>query len=47
MLFRSLGLGEDWPGLHSAEFDFNDRAIEAGITVMSALALETLNQAAR
>jgi len=45
--FLRLGLGEDWPGLHSAEFDFNDRAIEAGITVMSALALETLNQAAR
>jgi amidohydrolase len=44
--FLRLGLGEDWPSLHSAEFDFNDRAIEAGITVMCALALETLNQPA-
>ena len=45
-VFLRLGLGEDWPGLHSAAFDFNDQAIEAGITVMSALALETLAQAA-
>jgi amidohydrolase len=45
-VFLRLGLGEDWPGLHSAAFDFNDQAIEAGITVMSALALETLSQAA-
>jgi metal-dependent amidase/aminoacylase/carboxypeptidase family protein len=41
-VFLRLGLGEDSPSLHNAEFDFNDRAIEAGITVMSALALETL-----
>jgi amidohydrolase len=41
-VFLRLGLGEDSPALHSAEFDFNDGAIEAGITVMSALALETL-----
>jgi amidohydrolase len=45
-VFLRLGLGEDWPGLHSAEFDFNDQAIEAGITVMCALALETLSRAA-
>jgi amidohydrolase len=45
-VFLRLGLGEDWPGLHSAEFDFNDQAIEAGITVMCALALETLGRAA-
>jgi amidohydrolase len=45
-VFLRLGLGEDSPSLHSAEFDFNDQAIEAGITVMSALALETLNQVA-
>jgi amidohydrolase len=44
--FLRLGLGEDSPSLHSAEFDFNDRAIEAGITVMCALAIETLAQAA-
>jgi amidohydrolase len=44
-VFLRLGLGEDCPSLHSAEFDFNDSAIEAGITVMSALALETLNRA--
>ena len=40
--FLRLGLGEDWPALHSAGFDFNDEAIEAGISVMSALARETL-----
>ena len=45
-VFLRLGLGEDWPSLHSAEFDFNDQAIEAGITVMCALALETLTGAA-
>ena len=42
-VFLRLGLGEDSPALHSAEFDFNDKAIEAGITIMSALALETLS----
>jgi amidohydrolase len=41
-VFLRLGLGEGWPALHSAEFDFNDEAIETGIAVMSALALETL-----
>jgi len=41
-VFLRLGLGKDSPSLHNAQFDFNDRAIEAGITVMSALALETL-----
>ena len=41
-VFLRLGLGEQWPSLHSADFDFNDQAIEAGITIMSALALETL-----
>ena len=45
-VFLRLGLGEDWPSLHSAEFDFNDQAIEAGITVMCALAIETLAEAA-
>jgi amidohydrolase len=43
--FLRLGLGEDWPALHSAGFDFNDEAIEAGIAVMSALAFQTLAQA--
>jgi len=41
-VFLRLGLGEDSASLHSPEFDFNDKAIEAGITVMCALALETL-----
>ena len=44
--FMRLGLGKDWPDLHSAEFDFNDQAIESGITVMAALAIETLAEAA-
>jgi amidohydrolase len=46
-VFLRLGLGEQWPGLHSAGFDFNDEAIGAGITVMSALALETLAREVR
>jgi amidohydrolase len=37
-----LGLGEGWPNLHSPEFDFNDRALEAGILTLVGLALETL-----
>ena len=40
--FIRLGLGDYAPNLHSPEFDFNDEAIETGITVLTALALETL-----
>ena len=35
-----LGLGEKWPPLHSAEFDFNDRSIEQGIVALAGLALD-------
>jgi len=35
-----LGLGEEWPPLHSPGFDFNDQALEAGITALAGLALE-------
>jgi amidohydrolase len=38
--YLRLGLGEEWPPLHSAGFDFNDRALEPGIIVMAGLALE-------
>jgi amidohydrolase len=41
-VFLRLGLGEQSPSLHNSAFDFNDTALEAGITVMAALALETL-----
>lgn len=34
-----LGLGTDWPPLHSPEFDFNDDALETGIAVLVSLAL--------
>lgn len=37
-----LGLGEGWPNLHSPEFDFNDRVLEAGILTLVSLALERL-----
>jgi hippurate hydrolase len=40
-----LGLGEGWPALHNPEFDFNDRALEPGITTLAALALETMKAA--
>jgi amidohydrolase len=35
-----LGLGEEWPRLHSPQFDFNDEAIETGIALLAGLALE-------
>ena len=35
-----LGLGEEWPRLHSPQFDFNDEAIETGISLLAGLALE-------
>jgi metal-dependent amidase/aminoacylase/carboxypeptidase family protein len=35
-----LGLGEQWPRLHSPEFDFNDEAIAAGIIAFAAIALD-------
>jgi amidohydrolase len=34
-----LGLGEDWPPLHSPTFDFNDDALQPGIAALVALAL--------
>ncbi len=38
--YLRLGLGEEWPRLHSAGFDFNDRSLEPGIVTMAGLALE-------
>ncbi len=38
--YLRLGLGEEWPQLHSAGFDFNDRSLEPGIVTMAGLALE-------
>ncbi|HEY9595011.1 MAG TPA: M20 family metallopeptidase [Spirochaetia bacterium] len=35
-----LGVGEEWPPLHSAEFDFNDRAIETGVMALAGIALD-------
>jgi len=35
-----LGLGEEWPRLHSPQFDFNDEAVEIGIALLAGLALE-------
>lgn len=40
--FLRLGMGKGGPGLHNPAYDFNDAAIENGIVLMSALALETL-----
>jgi len=36
--FMRLGLGKDWPKLHNPAFDFNDEALEAGMTALLALA---------
>ncbi|MGO9307782.1 MAG: M20 metallopeptidase family protein [Spirochaetia bacterium] len=38
--YLRLGLGEEWPPLHAAVFDFNDRSLEPGIVTMAGLALE-------
>lgn len=35
-----LGLGEDYPALHSSIFDFNDDVIEAGVMMFCTLALD-------
>jgi amidohydrolase len=35
-----LGLGEEWPPLHSAGFDFNDQSLETGIMALVGLALD-------
>lgn len=37
-----LGLGEDWPELHTATFDFNDDAIPFGITLHCGLTFDFL-----
>lgn len=36
--FLRLGLGTDWPKLHNSSFDFNDEALETGITALVSLA---------
>ncbi|MDC7220124.1 MAG: M20 family metallopeptidase [Spirochaetales bacterium] len=36
--FFQLGLGEDYPTLHSPLFDFNDRVIKRGVLLFTALA---------
>jgi amidohydrolase len=35
-----LGLGEGWPPLHSAGFDFNDQSLEPGMVALAGLALD-------
>ncbi len=40
--FLRLGLGKEHTPLHNPAFDFNDKALETGITLLTALALETL-----
>jgi len=40
--FVRLGLGSETANLHSSKFDFNDKAIATGITLLTAVALEAL-----
>jgi len=40
--FIALGLGENYPGLHTEKFDFNDDVIKDGVTMFAALCLEYL-----
>ncbi len=35
-----IGSGEEWPALHTVNFDFNDRIIETGVDLFCALARE-------
>jgi metal-dependent amidase/aminoacylase/carboxypeptidase family protein len=37
-----VGAGEDWPPIHTAEFDFNDRIIPVVVDLYRALADEAL-----
>lgn len=37
--YLRIGLGNQWPSLHSPEFDFNDDVLESGIILLTALAL--------
>ena len=32
------GNGEEWPGLHTAEYDFNDRILETAVDVLVGIA---------
>jgi amidohydrolase len=41
--FCQLGIGENSPGLHNPNFDFNDQALRSGIIFLTATALEFLN----
>ena len=34
-----LGLGEDWPKLHTPQFDFNEEALKTGILMFCLIAL--------
>jgi amidohydrolase len=36
--FFQLGQGKDWPSLHTPQFDFNDKTIEHGVALFTALA---------
>ena len=33
----AIGAGEDWPGLHTEGFEFDDGVIEAGVRAFEAL----------
>jgi amidohydrolase len=41
-VFMRLGLGEDRANIHTANYDFNDGAIEAGVMALTAITLEVL-----
>lgn len=36
-VFFGLGVGEDWPGLHTPEYEFNDGIIDRAVEALSAL----------
>ena len=36
-VYFGLGVGEDWPGLHTPEYGFNDRVIDRAVDALSAL----------
>jgi metal-dependent amidase/aminoacylase/carboxypeptidase family protein len=35
--YFGIGAGEDWPGLHTEGFEFDDHLIEAGIRAFEVL----------
>ena len=43
-VFCNIGMGEESPGIHNMNFNFNDKALRNGIAFMAGTAIEFLNK---